>query len=50
MRTCPSAPMFQKRILKAGASPTPMHSSIMESRIVTQARRLVPKAPSYMAQ
>ena len=48
MRICPSAPMFQKRILKAGASPTPMHSSIMASRTVTQLRRGVPKAPSKM--
>ncbi len=35
-------------ILKAGASPTPMHSSIMASRTVTQLRRGVPKAPSKM--
>ena len=36
-------------ILKAGASPTPMHSSIMVSRMVTHIRLLVPKAPSNMA-
>ena len=48
MRICPSAPMFQKRILKAGARPTPMHRSIMASRTVTQVRRAVPKAPSKM--
>ena len=49
MRIWPSAPMFQNRILKAGARPTPMHSSIMASRMVTQDRRSVPKAPSTMA-
>ena len=38
--------MFQNRILKAGARPTPMHSSIMASRTVTQLRLEVPKAPS----
>ena len=48
-RICPSAPMFQNFILKAGARPMPMHSSIMASRMVTQLRREEPKAPSNMA-
>ena len=43
MRICPSAPMFQKRILNAGARPTAMQSSITISRMVTQMRLLVPK-------
>ena len=47
--TWPSAPMFQNRMAKAGASPTPIHSSIMASRMVIQVRLGVPKAPDHMA-
>ena len=49
MSTWPSAPMFQNFILKAGARPTPMHSRVMVSRMVTQLRREDPKAPLNMA-
>ena len=41
--------MFQNRILKAGARPTPMHSSIMVSRMVVQVRLVVPRAPLYIS-
>jgi hypothetical protein len=43
-RIWPSAPMFQNRILKAGARPTAMQSSIMVSRMVAQNRLAVLKA------
>ena len=46
--TWPSAPTFQKRILNAGARPTPMHSSIIISRTVIQMRRFEPNAPLNM--
>ena len=45
-RICPSAPMFQKRILKAGVRPMATHKSTSASRMVTQVRRGVPIAPS----
>ena len=48
MRTCPSAPMFQKRILKAGVTAREMPSRMARSWAVIQVRRAVPKAPSKM--
>ena len=48
-RTWPSAPMFQKRILKAGVTAREMHSSMARFCSSTQVRRAVPKAPSNMA-
>ena len=49
MRTCPSAPMFQNRILNAGVRPMATQSRIRESRIVTQVRLVVPTAPEKIA-
>ena len=46
---CPSAPMFQNRILNAGARPMPMHNSIAMSRRLTHVRLFVPKLPSNIA-
>ena len=47
-RTWPSAPQFQKRIMKAGASARAMLSRTMASRMVNQVRRMVPNAPLNM--
>ena len=46
--TWPSAPMFQKRILKAGASAMPMHSRVDRSRSAQEKRTLVEKVPPHM--
>ena len=48
MSICPSAPMFQKRILNAGARPMAMQVRIMQSRAVIQMRLPVPNAPPHM--
>ena len=48
IRVCPSAPMFQKRILKAGVTAREMPSSTAVLRKVTPIRREEPKAPSRM--
>ena len=47
-RICPSAPMFQKRILKAGVIASAIASRIIVSRRVFQVRLPVPMAPSTM--
>ena len=44
-RICPSAPMFQKRMRKAGVRPTAIKRRMPLSRIVTQRRRGFPTAP-----
>ena len=44
----PSAPMFQNRILKAGARPMAMQASTAVSRSMYQMRFLVPKLPEIM--
>ena len=46
---CPSAPIFQKRMRKAGVRPTAIKSSTPLSRIVTQRRRGFPIAPETSA-
>ena len=43
--TCPSAPMFQKCILNAGARAIPMQSRVTRSRIAQEKRILVIKVP-----
>ena len=48
MSIWPSAPMFQKRILKAGARPMAMQASTAVSRSMNQIRFLVPKLPENM--
>ena len=48
-RTCPSAPMFQNRILNAGVTAREMHSSIARFCSSTQVLRFVPTAPLIMA-
>ena len=50
MRVCPSAPMFQKRILKAGVTAREMPSSTATLRKVTPMRREEPKAPLRMVR
>ena len=47
--TCPSAPMFQKRILNAGVTASEMHSSTARFWNSTHVLRAVPKPPSRMA-
>ena len=47
-RVWPSAPMFQKRILKAGVTAREMPSRTATLRKVTQIRREVPNAPERM--
>ena len=49
IRVWPSAPMFQKRIRKAGVTAREMHSRIATFWKVIQVLRAVPKAPSIMA-
>ena len=48
MRTWPSAPMFQKRILKAGVTAREMPSRMATFSQVVQLLRAVPKAPLRM--
>ena len=48
MSIWPSAPMFQKRILKAGARPMAMQANTAVSRSMNQTRFLVPKLPENM--
>ena len=48
MRTCPSAPMSQNRILKAGVTASDTHSSMATFCSRPQIRRWVPTAPSIM--
>ena len=48
MSTWPSAPIFQKRILKAGASAMPMSSSDARSRIAQEKRMDVENVPPIM--
>ena len=45
IRTCPSAPMFQKRILNAGVTASEMHSRMARFWKVVQVLRAVPNAP-----
>ena len=45
---CPSAPMFQKRILKAGVTAKEIPSRTAILRKVTPMRREVPNAPERM--
>ena len=49
MSTWPSAPMFQKRILKAGVTARAMHRSMAVFCRVIQILRDEPKLPSIMA-
>ena len=48
MSTCPSPPMFQKRILKAGARAMPTQSRVARSRSAQEMRTGVAKVPWYM--
>ena len=48
IRVCPSAPMFQKRILNAGVTAREMPSSTATLRKVTPIRREEPNAPFRM--
>ena len=45
---CPSAPMFQKRMRKAGVTASARQSRIAMFWQSPQMRRLVPKAPSHI--
>ena len=48
MSTCPSPPMFQKRILNAGVTARETQSRIAISCSSTQNLRTVPKEPSMI--
>ena len=48
MMNCPSPPMFQKRILKAGASAMPTQSSVDRSRSIQLKRVMLAKVPLHM--
>ena len=50
MSTWPSAPMFQNRILKAGASAMAMHSRLDKSRMAQEKRVVFIKVPFHMTR